>query len=60
MVYTEDAFIRAFFLQIKQESLPAEFCLEFGRQESWMMNKSRFSSQSLMDYASTYYVNLKN
>jgi hypothetical protein len=61
MAYTDDAFIRDIFLQLKQESLPAEFCLEFSRQKTcWMMNKSQLSSQSLMDDASACYVNLKN
>jgi hypothetical protein len=59
--YTDDALIWDIFLELKQDSLPAEFCLEFGRQETcWMMNKSQLSSQSLMDDASAYYVNLKN
>jgi hypothetical protein len=59
--YMEDAFIRDIFLQLKQESLPAEFCLEYSCQKTcWMMNKSQLSSQSLMDDASAYYVNLKN
>jgi hypothetical protein len=59
--YTEDAFIRDIFLQLKQESLPAEFRIEFGRQETrWMMNKAKITSASLMDDASAYFVNLKN
>jgi hypothetical protein len=59
--YMEDAFIRDIFLQLKQESLPAEFCLEYSCQKTcWMMNKSQLSSQSLMDDASAYYVNLGN
>jgi hypothetical protein len=32
--YTEDAFIQDIFLQLKQDSLPAEFRIEFGRQET--------------------------
>jgi hypothetical protein len=59
--YTEDAFIRDIFLQLKQESLPAEFRIEFGRKETrWMMNKAKITSDLLMDDASAYYVNLKN
>jgi hypothetical protein len=59
--YMDNAFIRDIFLQLKQEFLPSEFCLEFGRQETcWMMNKSRLSSQFSMYDASAYYVNLKN
>ncbi len=59
--YTEDAFIRDIFLQIKNESLPAEFRLEFARQETrWLMNKSVVTSQELMDDAAAYFINLKN
>ena len=59
--YTEDAFIWDIFLQLKQESLPAEFRIKFGRQETrWMMNKAKITSVSLMDDASAYFVNLKN
>ena len=59
--YTEDSFIRDIFLQLKHESLPSDFRLEFARQETrWMMNKSRVTSQSLIDDASAYFVNLKN
>jgi hypothetical protein len=59
--YTEDAFICDIFLQLKNESLPAEFCLEFSCQETcWMINKSFISLQDLIDDASAYYVNLKN
>jgi hypothetical protein len=59
--HTEDAFIRDIFLQLKQDSLPAEFRIEFGRQETrWMMNKAKITSASLMDDASAYFVNLKN
>jgi hypothetical protein len=59
--YTEDAFIRDLFLQLKHDSLPAEFRLEFARQETrWLMNKSPITSQELMDDASAYFINLKN
>jgi hypothetical protein len=59
--YTEDAFIRDIFLQLKHESLPAKFRLEFARQETrWMMNKLVVTSQALMDDAAAYYINLTN
>jgi len=59
--YTEDAFLRDIFLQLKNESLPAEFRLEFARQETrWLMNKSVVTSQELMDDAGAYFINLKN
>ncbi len=59
--YTEDAFIQDIFLQLKQDSLPAEFRLEFGHQETrWMMNKAKITSDLLMDDAAAYFVNLKN
>jgi hypothetical protein len=59
--YTEDAFIRDLFLQLKNDNLPAEFRLEFSRQEThWLMNKSPVTSQELMDDASAYFINLKN
>jgi hypothetical protein len=32
--YTEDAFIWDIFLQLKQDSLPVEFRIEFGCQET--------------------------
>jgi hypothetical protein len=59
--YTEDEFIQDIFLQLKQETLPSEFRIEFGRQETrWMMNKAKITSVSLMGDASAYLVNLKN
>ncbi len=59
--YTDDAFIWDIFLQLKQDSLPAEFWLGFGHQETqWMMNKIKIMSDSLMEDAAAYYVNLKN
>jgi hypothetical protein len=59
--YTKDAFIRDIFLQLKHDTLPAEFCLEFTCQETrWLMNKSPVTSQELMDDASAYFINLKN
>jgi hypothetical protein len=59
--YTEDAFIRDIFLQLKNDRLPAEFRLEFSGQETrWLMNKSPVTSQELMDDASAYFINLKN
>ncbi len=59
--YTEDSFIWDIFIQLKQDSLPAEFWLEFGCHETrWMMNKAKIMLQLLMDRATAYYVNLKN
>ena len=59
--YTDEAFLRDIFLQLKHDSLPAEFRLEFSCQETrWMMNKEQVTSRSLMDDAAAYYVNLKN
>jgi hypothetical protein len=59
--YTEDAFIRDIFIQLKHESLPSDFRHEFACQENhWMMNKAHITSQTLIDDASAYYVNLKN
>ena len=59
--YTEDAFIRDLFLQLKNESLPAEFRLKFACQVTlWLMNKSIVTSQELMNDAAAYFVNLKN
>jgi hypothetical protein len=59
--YTEDAFIWDIFLQLKQDSLPVEFQIEFGHQETrWMMNKAKITSNSLMDDAAANFVNLKN
>ena len=53
--YTADAYIRDLFLQLKHDSLPAEFRLEFARQETrWMMSKKAITSQSLIDDASAY------
>ena len=59
--YTEDAYIHDTFLQLKHDSLPAEFSLEFARQETrWIMNKLNVMSQTLINDASAYYINLKN
>ncbi len=59
--YTEDAYIHDIFLQLKNDSLPVEFKLEFACQKTcWMMNKSNVTSQILIKNASAYYINLKN
>ena len=59
--FTEDAFIWDIFLQLKQDSLPAEFWIEFGHQETqWLMNKAKITLDLLMDDASSYFINLKN
>jgi hypothetical protein len=58
--HTEDAYIHDIFIQLKHDSLPAEFRLEFACQETrWMMSKSNISYQGLIDDSSDYYVNLK-
>jgi hypothetical protein len=50
--YTEDAYICEIFLQLKHDSLPAEFRLKFGHQETfWMMNKTNILSQGLINDA---------
>jgi hypothetical protein len=59
--YTEDAFIWDIFLQLKQDSLPVKFWLEFSCKETWwMMNKAKITSELLIDDASAYFVSLKN
>ncbi len=59
--FTEDKFTCNIFIQLKQDSLSAEFWLEFGCQETWwMMNKAKIMSQLLMDDAAAYFVNIKN
>jgi hypothetical protein len=59
--YTEDAFIWDIFLQLKHESLSSNFRHEFAHQEDyWIMNKIHVTSQTLIDDALAYYVNLMN
>jgi hypothetical protein len=57
--YTDDAFVRDLFLQLKDESLPSDFKHEFTALEHcWQMDKEIVPPQSLMDDAGTYYTNL--
>jgi hypothetical protein len=59
--YTEDAFIWDIFLQLKHESLPSNFRLEFAGQEThWMMNKMCITSHSLIDNTLANNDNLNN
>jgi len=57
--YTDEAFVRDIFVQIKNELLPHDFKSEFTSLERrWQMNKEIVTSQLLMDDASTYYTNM--
>ncbi len=59
MAYTDDAFVRDIFLQLKDESLPLEFKNEFtSLEQCWRMNKEIVTPQLLMDEAGTYFTNL--
>ncbi len=54
--YTDEAFVRDIFVQLKNELLPHDFKSEFTSLERrWQMDKEIVTSQSLMDDASTYY-----
>jgi YHS domain-containing protein len=57
--YTDEAFVRDIFVQIKNELLPHDFKSKFTSLERhWQMNKEIVTSQSLMDDASTNYTNM--
>ena len=59
MAYTDDAFVRDIFIQLKDETLPTDFKHEFTSLERrWQMDKEIVTPQSLMDDAGTYYTNL--
>ncbi len=59
MAYTDDAFVRDIFLQLKDEALPLEFKNKFTSLEwRWQMDKEIVTSQLLMDEAGTYFTNL--
>ena len=59
MAYTDDAFVRDIFLQLKDEALPLEFKNEFTSLEPrWQMDKEIVTSQLLIDEAGTYFTNL--
>jgi hypothetical protein len=58
MAYTDDAFVRDLFIQLKDETLPMDFKHEFTSLERrWQMDKEIVTPQSLMDDAGTYYTN---
>jgi hypothetical protein len=57
--YTDDAFIRDLFHQLKDESLPLDFKHKFTALKCcWQMDKEIVTPQSLMDDAGTYYTRL--
>ncbi len=57
--YTDKAFVRDIFVQLKNELLLHDFKSEFTSLERrWQMDKEIVTSQSLMDNASTYYTNM--
>jgi hypothetical protein len=57
--YTDDAFVRDLFLQLKDESLLSDFKHKFtSLEQCWQMDKEIVTPQSLMDDAGTYYTNL--
>jgi hypothetical protein len=57
--YTDDAFVRDLFLQLKDESLSSDFKHEFTSLERhWQIDKEFVTPQLLMDNAGTYYTNL--
>jgi hypothetical protein len=59
MAYTDDAFVRNFFLQLNDESLLLEFKNEFtSLEQRWQMDKEIVTAQSLMDEAGTYFTDL--
>ena len=59
MAYTDDAFVRDIFLQLKDEALPLEFKNEFtSLEQRWQMDKEIVTPQLLMDEAGTYFTNL--
>ena len=59
MAYTDQAFVRDIFVQLKNELLPHDFTSEFtSLKRRWQMDKEIVASQSLVDDASTYYTNM--
>jgi hypothetical protein len=57
--YTDDAFVRDLFIQLKAESLPLDIKHKFTALERcWQTGKEIVTPQSLMDDAGTYYTNL--
>ena len=59
--YTDDQFVRDLFKELKGEQLPSPFRLEFERAEvKWLMNRENYTSESLMNEASLFALNLKS
>ena len=59
--YTDDQFVRDLFKELKGEQLPSSFRLEFERAEvKWLMNRENYTSESLMNEASLFALNLKS
>lgn len=59
MAYTDEAFVRDIFKQLRQAPVES-FRLEYERTETqWLMGKVVIDSASLMDEATLYYTNLK-
>jgi hypothetical protein len=59
--YTDDQFVRDIFKELKSEQLPLPFHLEFERAEvKWLMNRENYTSESLMNEASLFALNLKS
>jgi hypothetical protein len=59
--YTDDQFVRDIFKELKGEQLPSPFRLEFERAEvKWLMNRENYTSESLMNEASLFALNLKS
>ena len=59
MAYTDEAFVRDIFKQLRQAPVES-FKLEYERTETqWLMGKVVIDSASLMDEATLYYTNLK-
>jgi hypothetical protein len=61
MAYTDQAFVRNIFVQLRNELLPHDFTSEFtSLKRRWQMDKEIVTSQSLVDDASTYYTNVES
>jgi len=59
--YTDDQFVRDIFKELKGEQLPSPFSLEFEHAEvKWLMNRENYTSESLMNEASLFALNLKS
>jgi hypothetical protein len=61
LAYTDNQFFSDVFKQLKGKQLPPAFCLEFEcAKVKWLMNCENYSSESLMNEASHYYINFKS